>query len=186
MKIVYEDGIITGSFSKGKFTPVPPVREPPKSVPRKDVFSTAMHLVLNHNQEQYSEFMHYMRTYQITEAKIKEIIAVSATKGMLKFQPGFPRMRFDFPEKVNVAFETNHRAMLGNQLELDIVVLEEMISIAIKKVMEEEFMPFPSKIVIGKCLSAAVTRGFLPKRFKVNLCGFEIIYDHNIDGIVFL
>jgi len=187
MKLVYENKKLIGSFVSGAFKEVPPEKEAPKHATRNDAIQYIVHLVIEHNIERIHDFDKALRYYRYYEQKMKDIIVESTVKAMLNYRPAFPQLRYNIPNNLDVKFQSpTCDTMSFDSFELNVSVLEAMLGDAIRMRMEEEFMPFPNKVIFGKCLDKAVARGRLPKRFKTRACGFELHYDFNLDGIAFL
>jgi len=186
MKLVYENKKLIGSFIKGRFVEIPPINDNMKNSPNE--MAHIFHMVLNHNPDRIEEFDRHLRQFNLRKNKLQDIIAESAMKAMLRFKPempGFQRYKFDIPEETpNLSPEGSN--LKYSTFELDLNILGQMVYVAIRKVTEEEYLPYPKAMIIGKCLHNAVKHGKLPKRFKTRIMDMDLIYDSGIDGIAFI
>lgn len=151
-------------------------------------YSDAHRLVSEAYPELFFTFVKLTNQHQDCEQKITQIISDSISKRLFRFPVEIKFLDFAFPTRLDIEpqFCGIDDKLDFDTFTIDLSILYRMVQKEIVKLMEEEYIPYPKIMIIGRCLQDAVIRGRLPKRFKSNVMDFDLNYDSGIDGIVFI
>lgn len=144
-------------------------------------------LVREYNTMEYAKFRNLYYDYVNSYKQMSYIVATAATNAQLGMNPEIKHLSFAFLDSLAIEPKFSSKDYIEyKSFVLDKTILYNMIRVAVIDYMNDECVPLPNSMVIGKCLKNAVISGRLPKRFKCRVMNFDLRYDSGIDGIVFL